>query len=92
MLLQFTCSRTSKLPSISCAAAVVVSFYHDPSSVSLFARFFFAISLSAFRQPKVEYSWIEVCRIPSFVSSLPVPTAERFRIFPFAGPLPLKLS
>ena len=92
MLLQFTCSRTSDLPSILCAAVVVVSFSRVPSSVSLFARFFVAISLSVVRQPNVEYSWIEVRRIPSVVSSLPVPTAERCHIFPPAGHSPLKLS
>ena len=50
-------------------------FSHVPSSVSLLARFFVAISLSTVRQRNVEFSWTDVCRISSVVSSLPVPTA-----------------
>jgi hypothetical protein len=90
MLLQFTCSRTSDLPSILCAAVVVVSFSHVPSSVPLLARFV-AISLYAIREPNVEFSWLDDHRVPSVVSRLPVPTADRCHLFSPAGQSPLKL-
>jgi hypothetical protein len=77
ILLQFTCSTTSDLPSILCATVVVVSFVHVPSWVSLLIRFFVAISLYAVSEPIVKFYWLDVRRVPSVVSRLPVPTADR---------------
>jgi hypothetical protein len=70
---------------------VVVTFSHVSSSVSLLVRFFVAIPLSTVHQVNVEFSWLGVCRIPSVVSSLPVPIAKRCHLFPLVGPSPPKL-
>jgi len=91
MLLQFTYSRTSDIPSTVCATVVVVTFSHVSSSVSLLVRFFVTIPLSAVRQANVEFSWLDVCCLPSLVSSLPVPIAKRCHLFPLAGPSSPKL-
>lgn len=74
MLLQFTCSGTSQLSSILCAAVVVVSLSHVPSSVSLLTKFSITTPRCAVREPNVEFSWLDVRRILSDVSQLPVST------------------
>jgi len=88
MLLQFTRSRISDLLSIPHAAVVVVSFSHIPSSVSLLARFFVAISLSAGRQ-RNDFSWIDDSH--TFCSLLSASTYRHCHLFPPAGPSPLIL-
>jgi len=61
--MQFICSRTSDLPSILCAAVVVEVSPMSPTSVSLLARFFVAISQSAVRQPQGHCRYCYCCRL-----------------------------
>jgi hypothetical protein len=90
MFLQFTCSKTSDLPSILYAALVAESLYHVPVSVSFLSRCIVAVSLFAVLQTKVEFSWIVACRILSGVRSLQVPTAKHCNLFLSVGSSPPK--